>query len=54
MVDALQARGRYSEARQVSLLADLPVQRLLLSQVGSMTSAAILMCFVHLTSWTQL
>uniref|UniRef100_A0A665VVE9 Spatacsin C-terminal domain-containing protein n=1 Tax=Echeneis naucrates TaxID=173247 RepID=A0A665VVE9_ECHNA len=31
-VDALQARGRYSQARQVALLAGLPVHRLLLSQ----------------------
>uniref|UniRef100_A0A8C2Z1E5 SPG11 vesicle trafficking associated, spatacsin n=1 Tax=Cyclopterus lumpus TaxID=8103 RepID=A0A8C2Z1E5_CYCLU len=29
-VDALQARGRYSQARQVALLAGLPVHRLLL------------------------
>ncbi|XP_047451855.1 spatacsin [Mugil cephalus] len=32
-VDALQARGRYSQARQVALLAGLPVQGLLLSQL---------------------
>uniref|UniRef100_UPI0037E77A2A spatacsin n=1 Tax=Semicossyphus pulcher TaxID=241346 RepID=UPI0037E77A2A len=32
-VDALQARGRYSQARQVALLAGLPVHRLLLSQL---------------------
>ncbi|XP_075941335.1 spatacsin isoform X3 [Anarhichas minor] len=32
-VDALQARGRYSPARQVALLAGLPVHRLLLSQL---------------------
>uniref|UniRef100_A0A3Q3M7Z9 SPG11 vesicle trafficking associated, spatacsin n=1 Tax=Mastacembelus armatus TaxID=205130 RepID=A0A3Q3M7Z9_9TELE len=34
-VDALQARGRYSQARQVALLAGLPVHQLLLSQVCS-------------------
>ncbi|XP_053282674.1 spatacsin [Pleuronectes platessa] len=32
-VDALQARGRYTQARKVALLADLPVHHLLLSQV---------------------
>uniref|UniRef100_A0A7N8X5X2 SPG11 vesicle trafficking associated, spatacsin n=1 Tax=Mastacembelus armatus TaxID=205130 RepID=A0A7N8X5X2_9TELE len=32
-VDALQARGRYSQARQVALLAGLPVHQLLLSQL---------------------
>uniref|UniRef100_A0A672YJZ8 SPG11 vesicle trafficking associated, spatacsin n=1 Tax=Sphaeramia orbicularis TaxID=375764 RepID=A0A672YJZ8_9TELE len=32
-VDALQARGRYTQARQVALLAGLPVHRLLLSQL---------------------
>ncbi|XP_056243814.1 spatacsin isoform X2 [Seriola aureovittata] len=32
-VDALQAEGRYSQARQVALLAGLPVHRLLLSQL---------------------
>ncbi|KAM3870218.1 spatacsin [Diretmus argenteus] len=32
-VDSLQARGRYSQARQVALLAGLPVHRLLLSQL---------------------
>ncbi|XP_020490583.2 spatacsin isoform X1 [Labrus bergylta] len=32
-VDALQARGRYSQARQVALLAGLAVHRLLLSQL---------------------
>ncbi|KAL4003977.1 malate synthase [Sarotherodon galilaeus] len=32
-VDALQARGCYSQARQVSQLAGLPVHRLLLSQL---------------------
>ncbi|XP_041651089.1 spatacsin [Cheilinus undulatus] len=32
-VDALQARGRYNQARQVALLAGLPVHRLLLSQL---------------------
>ncbi|KAM7415261.1 hypothetical protein PAMA_019875 [Pampus argenteus] len=32
-VDALQARGRYSQARQVALLAGLPIHRLLLSQL---------------------
>jgi len=32
-VDALQAGGRYGQARRVALLAGLPVQRLLLSQV---------------------
>nr|XP_019969110.1 PREDICTED: spatacsin-like [Paralichthys olivaceus] len=32
-VDALQARGRYSQAREVALLADLPVHHLLLSQL---------------------
>ncbi|KAM8891916.1 spatacsin isoform 5-T5 [Spinachia spinachia] len=32
-VDALQAAGRYSQARQVALLAGLPVHRLLLSQL---------------------
>ncbi|KAF7649404.1 hypothetical protein LDENG_00141710, partial [Lucifuga dentata] len=32
-VDALQARGRYSQARQVALLAGLPVHRLLLNQL---------------------
>ncbi|XP_070763386.1 spatacsin [Enoplosus armatus] len=32
-VDALQARGRYSQARQVAQLAGLPVHRLLLSQL---------------------
>ncbi|XP_078112486.1 spatacsin isoform X1 [Sander vitreus] len=32
-VDALQARGRYAQARQVALLAGLPVHRLLLSQL---------------------
>lgn len=32
-VEALQARGRYSQARQVAQLAGLSVQRLLLSQV---------------------
>ena len=36
-VDALQARGRYSQARQVALLAGLPVHHLLLSQVRSAT-----------------
>lgn len=34
-MEALQARGRYSQARQVSVLAGLPVHRLLLSQVRS-------------------
>uniref|UniRef100_A0AAX7SHH3 Spatacsin C-terminal domain-containing protein n=1 Tax=Astatotilapia calliptera TaxID=8154 RepID=A0AAX7SHH3_ASTCA len=33
-VDALQARGCYSQARQVAQLAGLPVHRLLLSQVS--------------------
>uniref|UniRef100_A0A8C9YP01 SPG11 vesicle trafficking associated, spatacsin n=1 Tax=Sander lucioperca TaxID=283035 RepID=A0A8C9YP01_SANLU len=32
-VDALQATGRYAQARQVALLAGLPVHRLLLSQL---------------------
>uniref|UniRef100_A0AAQ5Z462 Spatacsin C-terminal domain-containing protein n=1 Tax=Amphiprion ocellaris TaxID=80972 RepID=A0AAQ5Z462_AMPOC len=32
-VDALQAKGRYSQARQVALLAGLPVHHLLLSQL---------------------
>ncbi|XP_026220471.1 spatacsin isoform X2 [Anabas testudineus] len=32
-VDALQAGGRYSQARQVAVLAGLPVHRLLLSQL---------------------
>ncbi|XP_053282670.1 spatacsin-like [Pleuronectes platessa] len=32
-VDALQARGRYTQARKVALLADLPVHHLLLSQL---------------------
>ncbi|GAA6229551.1 spatacsin-like [Lates japonicus] len=32
-VDALQARGRYSQAREVALLAGLSVHRLLLSQL---------------------
>ncbi|KAL7401647.1 hypothetical protein ABVT39_002603 [Epinephelus coioides] len=32
-VDALQGKGRYSQARQVALLAGLPVHRLLLSQL---------------------
>uniref|UniRef100_A0AAQ4R0Y5 SPG11 vesicle trafficking associated, spatacsin n=1 Tax=Gasterosteus aculeatus aculeatus TaxID=481459 RepID=A0AAQ4R0Y5_GASAC len=32
-VDALQAAGRYSQARQVALLAGLPVHRLLLNQL---------------------
>ncbi|XP_074533842.1 spatacsin [Halichoeres trimaculatus] len=32
-VDALQAAGRYNQARQVALLAGLPVHRLLLSQL---------------------
>ncbi|CAK6975275.1 LOW QUALITY PROTEIN: spatacsin [Scomber scombrus] len=32
-VDALQARGRYSQARQVAQLAGLPIHRLLLSQL---------------------
>ncbi|KAM9854856.1 spatacsin [Aulostomus maculatus] len=32
-VDALQTRGRYSQARQVALLAGLPVHRLLLRQL---------------------
>ncbi|XP_029909066.1 spatacsin isoform X2 [Myripristis murdjan] len=32
-VDSLQARGRYSQARQVAQLAGLPVHRLLLSQL---------------------
>ncbi|XP_008279865.1 spatacsin [Stegastes partitus] len=32
-VDALQAEGRYSQARQVALLAGLPVHHLLLSQL---------------------
>ncbi|KAG7215185.1 hypothetical protein INR49_022719 [Caranx melampygus] len=32
-VDALQAEGRYSQARQVALLAGLPAHRLLLSQL---------------------
>ncbi|XP_034535011.1 spatacsin, partial [Notolabrus celidotus] len=32
-VDALQATGRYNQARQVALLAGLPVHRLLLSQL---------------------
>lgn len=32
-VDALQARGHYGQARQVALLAGLPVHRLLLSQL---------------------
>ena len=32
-VDALQTRGCYSQARQVALLAGLPVHRLVLSQV---------------------
>ncbi|XP_028287766.1 spatacsin isoform X2 [Parambassis ranga] len=32
-VDALQSRGRYSQARQVALLAGLPIHRLLLSQL---------------------
>ncbi|XP_056272671.1 spatacsin isoform X1 [Pseudoliparis swirei] len=32
-VDALQAGGRYGQARRVALLAGLPVQRLLLSQL---------------------
>ncbi|KAG7470446.1 hypothetical protein JOB18_007179, partial [Solea senegalensis] len=32
-VDALQARGRYSQARQVAQLAGLPVQHLLLNQL---------------------
>ncbi|XP_034031424.1 LOW QUALITY PROTEIN: spatacsin [Thalassophryne amazonica] len=34
MVDALQAKGCYSQARQVALLAGLPVHRLLLSQLS--------------------
>uniref|UniRef100_H3CAS0 SPG11 vesicle trafficking associated, spatacsin n=1 Tax=Tetraodon nigroviridis TaxID=99883 RepID=H3CAS0_TETNG len=33
VVEALQARGRYSQARQVALLAGLSVQQLLLSQL---------------------
>ncbi|KAK7891255.1 hypothetical protein WMY93_023218 [Mugilogobius chulae] len=33
IVDALQSRGRYSQARQVSQLAGLPLDRLLLSQL---------------------
>ncbi|XP_069570605.1 spatacsin [Brachyistius frenatus] len=33
IVDALQTRGRYSQARQVALLAGLPVHCLLLSQL---------------------
>ncbi|XP_072290588.1 spatacsin [Eucyclogobius newberryi] len=33
IVDALQSRGRYTQARQVSQLAGLPVHRLLLSQL---------------------
>lgn len=33
IVDTLQARGRYAQARQVSQLAGLPVHSLLLSQV---------------------
>ncbi|XP_059190874.1 spatacsin [Centropristis striata] len=32
-VDALQARGRFSQARQVALLAGLPIHRLLLNQL---------------------
>lgn len=32
-VDALQTRGHYSRAREVALLAGLPVHRLLLNQV---------------------
>lgn len=37
-VDALQAKGRYSQARQVAQLAGLSVHRLLLSQVRSTSS----------------
>lgn len=33
IVDALQSRGRYAQARQVSQIAGLPVHRLLLSQL---------------------
>lgn len=33
IVEALQARGRYSQARQVAQLAGLSIQQLLLSQV---------------------
>ncbi|XP_061578291.1 spatacsin isoform X2 [Cololabis saira] len=38
-VDALQARGRYAQARQVALLAGLPVHRLLLSQLSQEVSS---------------
>lgn len=39
IVDALQARGRYSQARQVAQLAALPVHRLLLSQLDQEVSS---------------
>ncbi|KAJ0069816.1 hypothetical protein NL108_014746, partial [Boleophthalmus pectinirostris] len=39
IVDALQSRGRYSQARQVSQLAGLPVHRLLLSQLEQEVSS---------------
>lgn len=40
-VDALQARGCYSRARQVAQLAGLPVHRLLLSQVTRLHTAGV-------------
>lgn len=39
LVDALQSRGLYSQARQVSQLAGLPVHRLLLSQLDQEVSS---------------
>ncbi|KAM6937910.1 LOW QUALITY PROTEIN: spatacsin [Xenentodon cancila] len=38
-VDALQAKGHYSQARQVAQLADLPVHHLLLSQLSQEVSS---------------
>lgn len=51
-VDALQTRGRYSQARQVALLAGLPVHRLLLSQVDSTATSQSNSFFVHINIQT--
>lgn len=55
-VDALQARGCYSQARQVAQLAGLPVHRLLLSQVRPTCTLGLLRaCFkiYHLSVTSQ-
>lgn len=45
VVDALQATGRYSQARQVALLAGLSVHHLLLSQVCSTFKSRVFYTF---------